>query len=155
MRNDLILQNEPGAEDQAEDHDFSIADNGIPKGFERMLLASIRQIAMTAFIPPTTVFHRLTKSLCFVLKQLPWVPYRLSDLQNQARVIMPKESLKLLDSMRYHSWKDIVTLDVAWFDLFIDHEPIWLSPEDEAPQREGISKNDAEGRVEPTRISLA
>jgi hypothetical protein len=68
---------------------------------------------------------------------------------------MPKESLKLLDSMIYHSWKDIVTLDVAWFDVFIDQEPIWLSPEDEAPQREGISKNDAEGRVEPTRISLA
>jgi hypothetical protein len=46
------------------------------------------------------------------------------------------ELLKLLESMRHHSWKYIVTLDEAWFYLFIDHELIWLRPEDEAPQKE-------------------
>jgi hypothetical protein len=33
-------------------------------------LASIQQIAKINFIAPTTVFRRLTKSLCFMLKQL-------------------------------------------------------------------------------------
>jgi hypothetical protein len=65
---------------------------------------------------------------------------------------MSKELLKLLESMRHHSWKYILTLDDAWFDLSIflsfylsiflsfylstDHESIWLSAKDEAPQRE-------------------
>jgi hypothetical protein len=34
-----------------------------------MSFASIRQIAKMTFIPPTTVFRRLTKSLHFILKQ--------------------------------------------------------------------------------------
>jgi hypothetical protein len=57
------------------------------------------------FISPTTLFHRLMKLLDFVLKWVRWVPHRLSDLQKQARVIMSKELLKLLESMWYHSWK--------------------------------------------------
>jgi hypothetical protein len=43
--------------------------------------------------------------------------HKLLDLQEQARAIMSKKLLKLLESMKYHSWKYIVTLDEAWFDL--------------------------------------
>jgi hypothetical protein len=49
---------------------------------------------------------------------------------------MSKELLKLLEFMKYDSWKYIMTLDEAWFYLSPDHELIWLSREDEAPQRE-------------------
>jgi hypothetical protein len=98
-----------------------------------MPFASIRQITTMTFIPSTTVFRRLTKLLRFVLKQLPSVPRRLSDLQKQARVIMSKEFWKLLESRRHHSWKHVVTLDEDWFDLSSGPESIWLLPEDEAP----------------------
>jgi hypothetical protein len=43
----------------------------------------------------------------------------LSDLRKHTQVILSKELLKLLESMRYHSWKYIVTLDEAWFYLSI------------------------------------
>jgi hypothetical protein len=67
---------------------------------------------------------------------LRWVPYRISDLQKQTQIIMSKEWLKLLESMRNHSWKYRKMLDEAWFYFSIEHESIWLSPEDEALQRE-------------------
>jgi hypothetical protein len=107
------LQNEPETEDRTEDQGFSITDNAILEALEMMPFASIRQIAKMAFIPPTTVFRRLTKSLHFVLKQLRWVPHKLSDLQKQDPVIMSTELLKLLESMRHHSWKYRVTLGEA------------------------------------------
>jgi hypothetical protein len=64
--NDVILQNEPEAEDRAEDQGFSIADNAILKTLEMMPFASIRQIARMTFIPPATGFQRLPKSFHFV-----------------------------------------------------------------------------------------
>jgi hypothetical protein len=62
------LQNEAEAEDRVEDQNFSITGNGILEAFEMMPFASVRQIAKITFIPPTTGFNRLTKSLHFVLK---------------------------------------------------------------------------------------
>jgi hypothetical protein len=140
-RNDAILQNEPEAEDRAEDQGFSIADNGILKGFEMMPFASIRRVARMTFIPLANVFCCLTKSLQFVLKRLRSVTHRLSDLQKQARVIKSKESLKLLHSMRCHSWKYVMTFDEAWFYISIDRESIWLSSEDKVPQKESHLRN--------------
>jgi hypothetical protein len=68
MRSDVVWQNEPKAEDRAEDQSFSIPDNAILEAREMMLFASIHQIAKMTFIPPTTVFRHLTKLLRFVLK---------------------------------------------------------------------------------------
>jgi hypothetical protein len=73
--NDVILQNEPEAEDQAEDQGFSITDNAILETLETMSFASIRQIVKTIFIPPMTIFRCLTKLFHFVLKPLHWVPH--------------------------------------------------------------------------------
>jgi hypothetical protein len=91
IRNNAILQNEPEAEDRAEDQRLSITDDAILKALEMIPFASLRQIAEMTFIRPTTVFRRLTKSLHFVLKRLRWVPYRISDLQKQTQIIMSKE----------------------------------------------------------------
>jgi hypothetical protein len=77
------------------------------------------QIAKMTFVPPTTIFRRLMKSLHLVLKRLHSIPHRLSDLQKQTRAIMSTELLKLLESMRHYAWKCIVTLDEAWFYLSI------------------------------------
>jgi hypothetical protein len=58
--------------------------------------------------------------------------------------------------MRNYLWKYIVTLDEAWLYLFIflffslstDHESIWLSPKDEAPQ------GDTKGESSPKMILM-
>jgi hypothetical protein len=81
--NDVILENQPEAEDRTEDQGFSITDNAVLEALEMIPFASIRQIAKMTFIPPTTGFHRLMKSLHFVPKRLRSVPHRLSDLQNR------------------------------------------------------------------------
>jgi hypothetical protein len=96
------LQNEPQIEDKAEDQGFSRADNAILQALEMIPFASIRHIDKMVFIPHTTLFLCLTKSFHFALKHLRWVPHRLSDLQREARVIMSKELLTLLESMRHH-----------------------------------------------------
>jgi hypothetical protein len=76
--NDVILENESEAEDRAEDQGFSITDDAILEALEMMPFASIYQIAKMIFIPPTTVFRRLTKSFHFAVKRLCWVSHRLS-----------------------------------------------------------------------------
>jgi hypothetical protein len=65
-RNDIKLQNEPEAEDRAEDQSFSLTDNAILEALEMMSFTSIRQIVKMTFIPPTTIFRRLAKSLRFI-----------------------------------------------------------------------------------------
>jgi hypothetical protein len=89
-RNDIILQNEPEpeADDRAEDQSFSSPANVILEALEMMPFTSLRQIAKMAFILPTAVFRRLTKSFHFILKRFYRVAHRLSNLQKQARIIM-------------------------------------------------------------------
>jgi hypothetical protein len=74
IQKDVILQNEPEAEDRAEDHAFSITDNAILEALEMVPFPSIRQIAKMTSIRSTTGFRRLTKSLHFLLNRLRWVP---------------------------------------------------------------------------------
>jgi hypothetical protein len=83
IRNYIILQNEPEAEDRAEDQRFSITDNPILKLLEMMPFASIRQITKMTIIPPMIVFRRFTKSLHFVVRRLCWIDHRLSILKNR------------------------------------------------------------------------
>jgi hypothetical protein len=64
------LQNEPEAEERAEDQGFSIPDNAILEALEMMRFTSIHQITKMTIIPLTTLFRHFTKSLYFVLKRL-------------------------------------------------------------------------------------
>jgi hypothetical protein len=70
IRNDISWQNEPEAEDRAENQGFLITDKAILEAFEMMSFASIRQIVKMSFILHTTTFRRLTKSFHFDLKRL-------------------------------------------------------------------------------------
>jgi hypothetical protein len=65
MQNDVILQNEPEAEDRADDQGFSTTHNAILEALEMMPFDSICQIAKITLIPLATRFHRLPKSLHF------------------------------------------------------------------------------------------
>jgi hypothetical protein len=103
IRRDVILHNEPEAENSAENQGFSIPDNSILEAIEMMRFAFIRQIVKVTFIHLNSVFSRSTKSLHFILKGQRSVPRRLSDLQKQALVIMSKKLLKRLESLTHHS----------------------------------------------------
>jgi hypothetical protein len=70
LQKDVILQNEPETEDRAEDQGFSIADNAILEALEMLPFPSIHELAKITIIAPATVFHRLTKSFHFILKQI-------------------------------------------------------------------------------------
>jgi histidinol phosphatase-like enzyme len=85
--------------------------------------ASICQIVKMIFINPTTIFRRLMKYR-WDPEASALVPDRLSDLQKQARVIISKELLKLIKSMKRHLWKYIVMLYEAWFYFSAGHE--WI-----------------------------
>jgi hypothetical protein len=63
IRNNVILQNAPEAEDRAEDQGFQIRDNAILEALQMTPCDSIRQIAKMITILPTAVFRRLTSRL--------------------------------------------------------------------------------------------
>jgi hypothetical protein len=82
LRNDVVVQNGPEAEDSAEDQSFSFIDNAILEALEILRLPPLCQIAKMTMIPPTTIFHRLRKSLPFVLQRLCWVPIGFGICKN-------------------------------------------------------------------------
>jgi hypothetical protein len=69
------------------------------------------------------------------------VPHRLSEAQKQTRVSISKPLLDLLGSVEHQGWKDLVTLDEAWFYFSNQHEQIWLPDQEDPPtiQRQTIS----------------
>ena len=110
-------------------------DQAITLALNEEPFASIRQIARKTLLPRSTIFRHLTLSMGFVMKHLRWVPHNLSDDQKQMRVDKSNDLLQLLNSMKHHSWKNIVTLDESWFYLTTDYESIWLPPEEAPPTR--------------------
>jgi glycosylphosphatidylinositol transamidase (GPIT) subunit GPI8 len=86
------------------------------------------------------------------------VPHRLSDFQQQAQVIMLKELLKLLESMRHYSWKSRVTLDEGWFclSLFLlitnQFGSVQKTKLHKSKEKYILSEDDADGRLESSWI---
>jgi hypothetical protein len=151
------LQNEPEAEDQAENQGLSITENAIMESLEILPFVSIRQIAKITIIHPVTVFRRLTKSFHFALERLCWIPHKFSVDQKQTRVIMSKELLKLFEFMRHHPWKYRVRPDDIWFYLLtvlVITNQFGSVQKMKLHTKRANSQDDADRRVEPTRISL-
>jgi hypothetical protein len=70
---------------------------------------------------------------------------------------MSKELLKPLEAMRHHSWKYIVTRDEAWFYLcsfLLITDQFGSVQKMKLHKWRVISEDDADGRLEPRRISL-
>jgi hypothetical protein len=42
----------------------------------------------------------------------------------------------VLKRQQQRTWHDIVTLDESWFHLNLDHELIWIRPDEEIPEKE-------------------
>jgi hypothetical protein len=59
----------------------------------------------------------------------------LTDTQEAQRVALSNQLLLELLSIKHHGWHFVITLDESWFDLSTDHEQIWLSADQELPER--------------------
>jgi transposase len=118
------------------EHEENLIDQAITLALNDEPFASIRQIARKTLLPRSTIYRHLTNSMGFVVKHLRWVPHNLSDDQKQMRISKSIDLLHLLNSMKHHSWRNIVTLDESWFYLATDYDSIWLPPAEAPPTRE-------------------
>jgi hypothetical protein len=86
-----------------------------------------------------------------VVHYLRWIPHCLSDGQNGIRVNLSRELLPVLEPQYARGWDDIVTLDESWFCFSLEHEWIWLAPEEQVLTKNGTwssAENDDHGRLE-------
>jgi hypothetical protein len=60
----------------------------------------------------------------------------LSHSQKLDRVTLLQQLLSVLERQERRSWDDTVTLNESWFYLNMDHELIWLQPDEEILERE-------------------
>jgi hypothetical protein len=105
--------------------DLDDSDHAILTRLEDIPFASVWQLSRLIHLPSTTTCHSLTKSLGFVVRQLRWVPYALSDVQKVKRVNLSRQLLRMLVVQGDRAWHDIVTLDESWFHLSPDSEFVW------------------------------
>ena len=106
--------------------DDAILDALDRQPFSSLLFSSIRELAKLTCISTTTVHQHLTQSLGFVMKHLHWVPHALTEIQKAQRVVLSKQLLRELRSVKHQGSQFIITLDESWFYLATDHEQIWL-----------------------------
>jgi transposase len=112
-----------------------ITDDSILDALDKQPFSSVRELAKLTYIPTTTVYWHLTRSLGFVVKHLHWVPHSLTDTQKAPRITLSNQPLLEIHSIKHHGWHFIITLDDSWFYLSTDHEQIWLQPDQEPPKR--------------------
>jgi hypothetical protein len=73
--------------------DLSDSDQATLAALEDNPFASVRQLSRPIPLPSTTVYHRLTQSLGFVVRYLRWLPHALSDAQKGERVNLSRRLL--------------------------------------------------------------
>jgi hypothetical protein len=73
-------------EERHSDPPPDVVDNVILEALDQTPFASLRELAKAICILRTTVWRRLTESLGFIVKHLPWVPHSLTDAQRQNRI---------------------------------------------------------------------
>jgi hypothetical protein len=66
--------------------DLDDLDQAILAALEDNPFAPVRKLSRLTHLPSTTVYRRLTRSLGFVARHLPWVPHALSDPHKGERV---------------------------------------------------------------------
>jgi hypothetical protein len=69
------------------------------------------------------------------VKHLRLVPHTLTDTQNGQRITLSNQFLLEIRSIKHQDWHFIITLDESRFYLSMDNEQIWLSPDQEPPER--------------------
>jgi hypothetical protein len=87
--------------------------------FEKSPFHSVRSLASTIKIPPTTVWRHL-HARGYVVRNLHIVPHMLSVAQKAARVELAIELKKVLCSAKQDGWRYILAGDESWFCFTIN-----------------------------------
>jgi hypothetical protein len=112
MRNDLVFAKRTCPKGRPECRNFLITGNAILEALEMMSFVPLRQVTQMIFAPCNRLspLHAIgslhSEAIAFGSSQT-------SDLQKPTRILLSKELLKFFDSLRHHSWKDMMTLDEA------------------------------------------
>jgi hypothetical protein len=80
-----------------------------------------------------SAFHAVVE---FQVRHLRRVPHRLLDAQKSHRVEFSRALRSVSRTQQGRHWHDIITFDESQFYLDIDHESIWLPPDENLPERE-------------------
>jgi hypothetical protein len=115
---------------------FDSCDQAILFALAEKPFASIRELAWLTQPPRTMVLWPLIQSLGLRVRHFRLVPHLLSHSQKLDRVILLQQLLSVLERQERRSWHDMVTLDESWFYLSVDHELIWLQPDEKTAERE-------------------
>jgi hypothetical protein len=106
----------------ADEPPAAMIDDAILDALDKQPFSSVRELAKLTFIPTTTVYRHLTRSLGFVLKRLRWVPHTLTDTQKAQRITLSNQLLLEIRSIKHQGWHFMITIDESWFYFSTDHE---------------------------------
>jgi hypothetical protein len=113
---------------------FNDCDQGLLLALAEQSFASIQELVRLVHLPRTSVQRCLTQSFGFHVRHLRWVPHLLSHSQKLDRLTLSQQPLPVLERQERQPWHDMVTLDESWFYLNMEHEPIWLQPDEKIPE---------------------
>jgi hypothetical protein len=125
----------------------TIINDAILDALDKQPFSSVKELVKLTCIPTTTVDRHLTRSLGFVVKHLRWVPHTLTDTQQAQRITLSNQLLLEICSIKHQGWHFIITVDESWFYFSMDHEQIWLRPDQEPPERAKHTIQDKKIRV--------
>jgi hypothetical protein len=117
--------------DPLEEPPTTIIYQGVLDALKKQPLPSLREPAKLTYVPMSTAYQHLTQSIGFVVGHFCWVPHGLMVTQKAVRLTLSNKFLCQLRSIKHYGWQFIVALDELWPILLIDHECIWLWPEEE------------------------
>jgi hypothetical protein len=116
----------------------TIIDDAILDALDKQPFPSVKELARLTCIPTTTVYRHLTRSVGFVVKHLRWVPHTLTGTQKAQRIALSNQRLLEIRSIKHQDWHFLIDLDESWSSFSMDHEQIWLRPDQEPPERPSI-----------------
>jgi transposase len=97
--------------------------------------AGLREIARRVKSNKDSVNRCLIGPLKRKKKHLKWVPHTLNATQKKERVKIATDMLKILKEDEENDFANIITGDESWFWYRYDHEAVWATAGEAAPER--------------------
>jgi hypothetical protein len=98
--------------------------------------SSVRGLSWLNCLSNPTIDQRLAESLSLTVRHLHWVLHRPSDDPKTIKDDLSQELLRVLQRQQTRVLHKILVVDESWLDLSTDQEIIWLTSEQQVPERE-------------------
>lgn len=99
--------------------------------------SSTRSIAEELNEYNSTIYNYLTKYLHRVYRSSKWLPHKIDLKQKQNRVTQIKSLLEILQASKHESYRNLLTGDQKWFNLYHGNDGAWIEPDQDSPQMIG------------------